>query len=179
MIHSIQEFKKKAFNRFKNLSPLRFIIELSLIHILLVFVLELIKLSFSNESLGDTLLINSLLQLNLFDRHEFILLLLIIPIFETFLMQFLPIQLVSIINNNQIEQWILASFFYASMQSISSGTLLFIYSLFSGGIYSFSFLLKRSKSLWSALWITFILNATWNLLSFGIVIIIDGLKPYV
>jgi hypothetical protein len=151
------------FQRIKSLSNLRFVIELSLLAVISQIAIQTIRVLFFSS--GENMRSN----IELFDNRNLLILfvniVLISPVFETFLGQWFSIRVASFSTRNHGELIILSALFFSSLH-VNAGLHVALGIFPVSCIFSWSFLMKREESLRKAYWITTLIHILHNLIVF-------------
>ena len=152
----------RYFEHLKKTKFYLFIFELFICQLLLnelILSIAHLFLNFQSENTG--VLSSDINNINILSAVDKVI---IAPILETILLQFIPIQIASTFGTHIFYQWLLSSLFFSALHATFSGVRYFFGVLGSGCILSLAFLLKRDKSLWTSILATTILHALMNFL---------------
>lgn len=155
-------FVTNYFQRTVGYSAERFILEMLLLKIIGLIVLYLVIEISINFNIN-------LIEGYEYDRYiienynwffSLLIYCVLIPIFETFLTQFLPIKLISIWTKNKIILLIGSAVFFTMLHGYPS--VILIYTFFSGVIYAWSFIVFWNKGCIAAVLVTSLIHGLYN-----------------
>jgi hypothetical protein len=169
----VKKFFEKIRNYFiraESYSFWRFILEITLVTFILksipAFVLALIYPEPAFDPIqeiltGDLLLFEDFLFL-------IILIIFLVPIFETLFGQIIPIKVIGIFTNSNIWKIVLSGIFFALLHGYES----FLIILPVAFIFSWSFIIWGKKSFWKGFSVTSIIHGLHNLIATALTLII-------
>jgi len=175
--HSLAEVVSAYFQRTKNYSNIRFIV-------------ELVALSFALKTSLAILLVtlpDSLINIDGRSNTEiaaqeglwllFLAAVILAPTLETIIGQWLPIKVASLFTNNKTRIVLFSALFFSSLHLSWDGLTTFLAALPGGLVLAWSFLIKQEKSFYEAYWVTAAIHGLANLVSIMIYLIAKNYGP--